>query len=144
MPQRRWQRVPLVKKEHLLEALQLQPRMRQVQHIRIREMREYAFDCDIAHTQGRLEQPLRAIPMGADTLHPSVYFQINTRLGAHRDSARLYREQLVHRRGGESQVLLDETGNLLTYDATENEHGQIHTRFAQARSFLQISNRHSK
>ena len=57
--------------------------MCQVCRIRIRKMREYTFHFDMPDTQGRLEQPLGAVPVSADAFHPGVDLQMYTGLDTH-------------------------------------------------------------
>ena len=82
VPQRRRQRVALVEAQHLVEALELQPRGRQVLGIGIGEVRVDALDLDVRRARGRLEQGSGAVVVDADPLHAGVDLEVDARLAA--------------------------------------------------------------
>ncbi len=143
MSQRCRQRAALVETQRFVKAFELQLRVREIRGVRVREVREDAFDIHVARFQRRFEQPLGAVPVRADALHARIDLEMHARLHTPRGGDFVDREKLVDRRRGERHVVLEKLRDLRADDAAEHEHRRANAGFAQPQRLFQIGHRDS-
>ena len=138
MAQRRGQRTLLVEAQHLGEPLQLQAGVGQVRRLGVGQVGEDALDSQVTAAERRFQQRFGAVPVHADPFHAGVDLQMHPGGAPHRRRVLLDGPQLVHRRRGQRQVVLEEAGDLRADDAPQHQHRQLHAVLAQPQALFQV------
>ncbi len=138
MPQRGGEAAPLVERHDLGEALELQARVAEVGLVGVGEVREDALHVDVLARERGFQQCAGAVPVHADPLHARVDLEVYLGAGPERGGVLLDGAELVHRRGGEHEVVLEEAGDLLADDASEHEDRRAHALLAQPHALFEV------
>ena len=77
--------------------------------------------------------------MHPDPLHTRIDLQMHPGLDARLLRCRLYLLQLLHRGGGNRQIMLQEERDLVVHDRPLHQDGHVDARLAQQNPFFQES-----
>ncbi len=120
-----------------MEALELQPRVGLVGRVGVGKMGEDTLDLEVLAGQRGFQQVDGAVVVNADALHAGVDLQVHLGPHAHRPRRLLDLAQLLHRRRGQCQVMLQKQRHLIADDAAQHEDGRRHARLAQQNALFQ-------